>query len=185
MLFILLFLLLLLLFLLLLLLLLLLFIYLFFGRYLLKFGDHSLTRKEESEQTVFPEHIYVHPNFNGSSYMNDIALVKLKKDVTLGKFVRTVCIPRKDEGDFAVTSKYGIVTGWGATMALKSGKRPKKAKRYGKILQYSAFTVQQNQLCANSSSMTYNSTVTFCAADGKGGNDTCLGDGGGAFVQRE
>ena len=183
MLFILLFLLLLLLFLLLLLLLLL-FIYLFFGRYLLKFGDHSLTRKEESEQTVFPEHIYVHPNFNGSSYMNDIALVKLRKDVTLGKFVRTVCIPRKDEGDFAVTSKYGIVTGWGATMALKSGERPKKAKRYGKILQYSAFTVQQNQLCANSSSMPYNSTVTFCAGDGKGGNDTCLGDGGEAFVRQ-
>ena len=183
MLFILLFLLLLLLFLLLLLLLLL-FIYLFFGRYLLKFGDHSLTRKEESEQTVFPEHIYVHPNFNGSSYMNDIALVKLRKDVTLGKFVRTVCIPRKDEGDFALTSKYGIVTGWGATMALKSGERPKKAKRYGKILQYSAFTVQQNQLCANRSSIPYNSTVTFCAGDGKGGNDTCLGDGGGAFVRQ-
>ena len=116
--------------------------------------------------------------------MNDIALVKLKKDVTLGKFVRTVCIPRKDEGDFALTSKYGIVTGWGATMALKSGERPKKAKRYGKILQYSAFTVQQNQLCVNRSSIPYNSTVTFCAGDGKGGNDTCLGDGGGAFVRQ-
>lgn len=151
-----------------------LFIYLFFGRYLLKFGDHSLTRKEKSEQTVLPEHIYVHPNFNGSSYMNDIALVKLRNDVTLGKFVRTVCIPRKDEGDFAVTSKYGIVTGWGATMASKSGQRPNQAKRYGKILQYSAFTVQQNQICANRSSIPYNSTVTFCAGDGKGGTTPVL-----------
>ena len=62
--------------------------------------------------------------------MNDIALVKLRKDVTLGKFVRTVCIPRKDESDFAVTSKYGIVTGWGATMALKSGQEPNQAKLY-------------------------------------------------------
>ena len=72
-------------------------------------------------------------------------------------------------------------------MALKSGERLKEAKRYGKygkILQYSAFTVQQNQLCANRSSIPYNSTVTVCAGDGKGGTDTCLGDGGGAFVRQ-
>ena len=93
---------------------------------------------------------------------------------TINWRVPSSCNHESDEGDFAVTSKYGIVTGWGATMALKSGQRPNQAKRYGKILQYSAFTVQQNQICANRSSIPYNSTVTFCAGDGKGGTTPVL-----------
>ena len=32
--------------------------------------------------------------------------------------------------------------------------------------------------------MTYNSTMTFCAGDGKGGSGACKGDSGGAFVRQ-
>ena len=101
----------------------------------------------------------------------------------LGKFVRTVCLPQKQEGDVAVPLKYGIVAGWGSTKALKPGERPKDADRYANSLLYSVFPVQHDQLCANRAALPYNSTVTFCAGDGQGVKDTCTGDSGGAFVR--
>lgn len=124
-------------------------LFIFFCRYLLKVGDHNLSKKEKSEQLMDLEKIYVHANYIHSKIVNDIALVKLKAGVKLGKFVRTVCLPQKQEGDVAVPLKYGIVVGWGSTKALKPGERPKDADRYANSLLYSVFPVQHDQLCAN------------------------------------
>ena len=154
--------------------------YFFSCRYLLKVGDHNLSKKETSEQRRILEKIYFHPNFASSTSANDIALVKLKAEVKLGKFVRTLCLPKKQEGDLAVPLKYGVVAGWGSTKALTSGQKPRDP---AKILRYSVFPVQHDQLCANRTSFTYNSTVTFCAGDGQGVKDTCHGDSGAAFVR--
>ena len=155
----------------------------FFRRYRLKAGDHNLEKVERSEQKITPEKIYVHPEYNDAHFVNDIALVKLKQKVELGKFVRTVCLPTKDEGDLAIPKKYGITAGWGATKALKPGESLADADRYSRILQHSAYVIQPDQLCLNRSVLPFNSTVSFCAGDGKGGNDTCKGDSGGAFVR--
>ena len=81
-------------------------------------------------------------------FVNDIALVKLKEHVELGKFVRTVCLPEKDEGDMATPAKYGYVSGWGATRALKPGEDPRD--RYSKVLKYSSFMIQTDHVCSNS-----------------------------------
>jgi len=115
--------------------------------------------------------------------MNDIALIKLREKVKLGPFVQTLCLPEKDEGDLAIPTKYGFATGWGVTQALKPGEHPEPENRYSTRLQYSAYTIQSDQLCAKRAAIAINSTVTFCAGDGKGGNDTCHGDSGGAFVR--
>ena len=140
-----------------------------------------MLKKEKSQQEITPERIYVHPESH--AFLNDIALVKLGTEVKLGKFLRTVCLPKQDEGDLAIPKKYGIVTGWGATKAVKPGYPIKKADRYSKVLKYSAYTIQPDQICTNRSVLPFNSTVVFCAGDGKGGNDTCHGDGGNAFVR--
>ena len=147
-------------------------------------GDHHLGRDEKSQIDVEVMKIFVHQDYDDGKITNDIALVKLDKEVELGPFVRTLCIPDKDKGDLAIVKKYGIATGWGVTQALKPLQVPKEHKRYSDRLQYSAFTIQSDQLCANKSAeYFFNSTVTFCAGDGKGGNDTCKGDSGGAFVR--
>ena len=158
------------------------FVYLFSCRHLLKVGDHNLSKKETSEQRMILEKVYSHPNFTFSTLMNDIALVKLKAEVKLGKFVRTLCLPKKQEGDLAVPLKYGIVAGWGSTKASRRlGPRPRSTP--AKILRYSVFPVQHDQLCASTTSYTYYPTVTFCAGDGQGVKDTCNGDSGAAFVR--
>ena len=153
-------------------------------RYRVTVGDHHLVRIEKSQIDVEVMKIFVHQDYNDVKITNDIALVKLDKEVELGPLVRTLCIPDKDKGDLAIVKKYGIATGWGVTQALEFGKQPDDKKRYSDRLQYSAFTIQSDQLCANKSAGFFvNSTVTFCAGDGKGGNDTCHGDSGGAFVR--
>lgn len=154
------------------------------NKYRVTVGDHHLGRDEKSQIDVEVMKIFVHQDYDDGKITNDIALVKLDKEVELGPFVRTLCIPEKDKGDLAIVKKYGIATGWGVTQALKPLQVPKEHKRYSDRLQYSSFAIQSDQLCANKSAeYFFNSTVTFCAGDGKGGNDTCKGDSGGAFVR--
>lgn len=43
----------------------------FFCRYLLKVGDHNLSKKEKSEQLMDLEKIYVHANYIHSKIVND------------------------------------------------------------------------------------------------------------------
>ena len=155
----------------------------FSSRYLVKAGDHNLKRRERSEQDIYPERFFVHEDYVDRKFINDIALIKLREEIKLSPFARTLCLPEKDEGDLAIPMKYGFVTGWGVTQALRHGEDPEPQNRYSTRLQYSAFTIQGGQLCANRSAIAFNSTVTFCAGDGKGGNDTCQGDSGGAFVR--
>ena len=154
-------------------------------RYKIKAGDHDLRTIEKSQQEVALNKIFVHPGYDHTNYINDIALVKLKEKVKLSKFVRTVCLPDKEKGDLAKPTKYGSVCGWGATKALKPGAKSARADRYSTVLKYGFYQIQGNQLCknANTGDISFNSTVTFCAGDGKGGNDTCKGDSGGAFVR--
>ena len=143
-----------------------------------------MEKEEKSQQNIIPEKIFVHQDYVKSKFENDIALVKLSQKVELGPFVRTLCLPETDEGDLAIPTKYGIATGWGVTQALKPKELPDVDKQRSKRLRYSAFTIQNDQLCANKSSLQpFNSKVAFCAGDGKGGNDTCHGDSGGAFVR--
>ena len=144
-----------------------------------------MTSIEKSEQKVRLDKIIVHQGYKHTKYVNDIALVKLKEKVELSAFVRTVCLPDKAEGDLAKPTTYGSVCGWGATKALKPGDNPESADRYSTVLKYDSYRIRKNQLCANATTgeAPFNSTVTFCAGDGKGGNDTCKGDSGGAFVR--
>lgn len=146
-------------------------------------GDYNLLREERSEQDIPPEKLFVHQDYGDREYVNDIALIKLNGKVELSPFVRTLCLPDKDEGDLAIPTKYGFATGWGVTQALKPDEHPEPDNKYSTRLQYSSFTIQSDELCANRSVIGVNSTVAFCAGDGKGGNDTCKGDSGGAFVR--
>ena len=93
-------------------------------------GDHHLVRIEKSQIDVEVMKIFVHQDYNDVKITNDIALVKLDKEVELGPLVRTLCIPDKDKGDLAIVKKYGIATGWGVTQALKPLQVPKEHKCY-------------------------------------------------------
>ena len=152
-------------------------------RYKIKAGDHKLYKPENTEQEIVPERIFDHPEYDKKDLLNDIALVKLGTKVKLGPSARTLCLPKKEEGDLAIAGEHGFATGWGATKALKHREKPEKDDRVSNVLKYSSYSIQRNLLCSNKTSYTFNPEVSFCAGDGKGENDTCKGDSGGAFVR--
>lgn len=140
---------------------------------------------ETLQQEVVPKKIFVHPQFKPSGlpfYDGDIALVKLSQDVELSKFVRTVCLPEKIQGDLAVPKTRGTVAGWGVKRPLRRGEFAHLSE-ISKVLRHVSFAIQSDQLCINKSGIQFNTTTAFCAGDGSGGEDACKGDSGGAFVR--
>lgn len=127
----------------------------------------------------------MHPRFKPKGlpfFDGDIALVKLSQEVELSKFVRTVCLPEKDEGDLAIPKTRGTVAGWGVTRPLRRGEFTQLSE-ISKVLRHASFPIQSEQLCVNKSGIQLNTTTAFCAGDGRGGEDACSGDSGGAFVR--
>ena len=140
---------------------------------------------ETLQQEIVPERIFVHPRFKPKGlpfFDGDIALVKLSQEVELSKFVRTVCLPEKDEGDLAIPKTRGTVAGWGVTRPLRRGEFTQLSE-ISKVLRHASFPIQSEQLCVNKSGIQLNTTTAFCAGDGRGGEDACSGDSGGAFVR--
>jgi len=115
--------------------------------------------------------------------VNDIALIKLRRDVKLNKFVQIVCLPKTGEGDLAKTKTYGIATCWEAIKSDEYGDIPPWSDRHSNRLQYSVYPIQSNPLCSNMSALPFNSTVSFCAEVRKAVDRSCHGDSGGVFIQ--
>jgi len=126
--------------------------------------------------------IFIHGRFRYDSLQNDIALLQLDQPLELRPFVRTVCLPEKDEEDLAIRDKYGIVTGWGVTRALKIGDETAKTD-LSKVLKHASLKIQNDEQCQSNNKHRFNSTVMFCAGGERGKSDSCKGDSGGAFVR--
>jgi len=116
------------------------------------------------------EQIYIHPEFNGNFFINDIALIKLNRDVIgIDKFAQLVQIQHDDDNDnYNLIVNDGIsIIGWGLT---SDNGEPSK-----NLLQADV-NVISNIECQK----TYGKFILdamFCAyADGK---DACQGDSGG------
>lgn len=147
------------------------------GAYELSEQGPKGTTQRTSTKKIIPHD----EDFDFSSFRNDIALVKVKQPIELTAFVRTVCLPEKDEQDLATPDEYGIVAGWGGTKHVEVGERAQNGD-FSKVLKQASFRIQSDQLCVNKARRNINSSTTFCAGDGKGKSDACHGDSGGAFV---
>jgi hypothetical protein len=54
--------------------------------------------KPEGSQSIGVEKIFVHPGWlSGDFAVNDVALLKLSKDITFNNFVQPVCVPSLGE----------------------------------------------------------------------------------------
>uniref|UniRef100_A0A8C1NZE3 Mannan-binding lectin serine peptidase 1 n=1 Tax=Cyprinus carpio TaxID=7962 RepID=A0A8C1NZE3_CYPCA len=108
--------------------------------------------------------IILHPHFDPQNYNNDIALVKLSQEVVLSALIQPICLPRPGvEGHVLIT--------------------------VSELLQYVKLPVVPQDECeASYASRSVNYNITrnmFCAGFYEGGQDTCLGDSGGAFVTQD
>lgn len=136
------------------------------------------------------ERVILHPQFDPQNYNNDIALVKLSQEVALSELVRPVCLPKPGaEGNapMPMPNTLGVVAGWGINTANASASTSGlSSDSVSELLQYVKLPVVPQDECEASyasRSVNYNITSNmFCAGFYEGGQDTCLGDSGGAFV---
>ncbi|CAH2308074.1 transmembrane protease serine 9-like [Pelobates cultripes] len=121
--------------------------------------------------------IILHPNYNSTSHVGDIALLELSSSVTLSQSISPVNLPNDN-----TTFPSGMdctVTGWGNLNSSQTLPYP--------------YTLQQvvlplvdqqscNQMYQNNTNISLIQNDMICAGFKAGGKDSCQGDSGGPLV---
>jgi len=120
--------------------------------------------------------IIVHPQYNNTTLINDIALLKLESPVVLGGSgaSRTAVVPLVSENVGSLVDENAWVTGWGYTESIPA---------FPDQLHEVQVPIVSNVTCNAPSS--YNGTILpsmLCAGFATGGYDACQGDSGGPLV---
>nr|XP_016850807.1 PREDICTED: complement C1s subcomponent isoform X3 [Anolis carolinensis] len=128
------------------------------------------------------DNVFIHPNWttateHRTNFDNDIALLRLKKPMTLGPTISPVCLPGTSSDYDPQTGTLGFVAGWGRTEIKRTSMKLKAVK----------IPVKKMDVCRRvkpdppADMLTYIFTDNMiCAGDGR--QDSCQGDSGGAYV---
>jgi len=139
-------------------------------------GDHKLYHTEGSEQNIGLYRSYVHPQYNSRTMLNDIALLKLTRDMRFDSYTQPACLPKKaNSGTDYVTGDTVVVSGWGR---LSSGGHSPSELKMVKVPFISDRTCNKREV--------YNRKILssmICAGRLRGGQDSCQGDSGGPLVK--
>jgi dynein heavy chain len=141
----------------------------YLGRYNLR------NMNEEGLQYHDVRNIIVHPSYNGTYSIGDIAVLILTTEVEVTALVRPVCLWGQDDGSPAdIIDQVGLVVGWG----LDERDEPTET------LMMVQMPVVNQQTCIWSDPTYYSlftSNGTFCAGF-RNGSSVCNGDSGGGMV---
>ena len=140
-------------------------------------GNADRMIDEKTEETHKVDEILVHNLFNDSTLDYDIALLKLRCNVTYSPYVRRVCMPDcSNTRELYKEGKLCTAAGWGAT----DYERERKF-HLSTYLHHIYLPIANFETCGNSSSFPITPRM-FCAGDASGMKGVCKGDSGGPFV---
>ncbi|XP_014271508.1 venom protease [Halyomorpha halys] len=139
-----------------------------------KLGEHNLHREDDEAVEFNIEKTIIHPQYSILNYANDIALIRLQRDVDFSDTVKPVCLPQTDAlRSSKFEGKYPYVIGWGHT----TNNGPKSD-----VLQQVQVPVVENENCTKAyKKMQYSITGNQICA-GKEGKDSCQADSGGPLL---
>ena len=130
--------------------------------------------------------IIKHPDYDQSTYLNDIAILKLNQSANLNHKVHLACLPHKTWPDYPFGwedrnewNNEVFASGWGTIYENKYD-FPDLLMNV-KLRLYEGKKVCQN--VANGYRKDWRSQI--CAGEIDGGKDTCQGDSGGAIYMKE
>ncbi|CAF0863890.1 unnamed protein product [Rotaria sordida] len=125
------------------------------------------------EQSRSASTVIIHPQYNGSMFENDIALIKVSPPFNMTDLsISKICLPISTTEDYPPISSTLVAIGWG------------DLTEHGIISEtLQQVTLQriryENFACYR---LVRNATMQFCASDPNGGKDTCSGDSGGPLM---
>ncbi|XP_026112416.1 granzyme B(G,H)-like isoform X1 [Carassius auratus] len=131
-------------------------------------GAHDLKKSENSFRYTVDSY-HQHPNYTKGSFVNDILLLKLEKNVQLNDNIKWISIP--EEGSIIEAGSVCSVAGWGSLEA--------KGNKSDHLMETDV-KVMNNTECEHKWGKKYFSTSQMMCVYGKGGS--CDGDSGGPLV---
>jgi secreted trypsin-like serine protease len=135
----------------------------------IKYGSNSLT---SGGTVVKVTAMTRHPQWNPSTFENDIALLKLERAATGA--IPIVALSGQDAGRLFYDGVLAFVAGWGRTA--EGGDSPDELRHVGLV-------VVSNDVCGRPQSYPGQITGTMaCAGFVEGGKDSCQGDSGGPLM---
>ncbi|XP_063230455.1 brachyurin-like [Bacillus rossius redtenbacheri] len=138
-------------------------------------GAHDLRRTESSQVNVSGGEVHVHPGWNRTTLLNDVALVKLSRRIAYTDYVRPVRLPSRAQLSRTFAGDQATVSGWGLTSDGDRSTSP--------VLRHITQPVMMNFLC----NLLFfgNVASSHVCTSGAGGRTTCSGDSGGPLVVEE
>lgn len=147
--------------------------------YMVRIGDLDLNSDNDGA-TPFDALIQrktIHPDYNPTTYTNDIAVLKTTRDVPFTSLLHPICLPVDEYNrNRNLEDAFPFVAGWGST----SFRGPASSR----LLQ-TQLPVRTEQEC-KTAFRNFKTTVidnrVVCAGYARGGRDSCQGDSGGPLM---
>ncbi|KAK9758840.1 Trypsin [Popillia japonica] len=148
-----------------------------FGRpVLVRLGELDLSKDDDNSlpEDFGVSNVIPHPDYHPLSKNNDIALIRLSRQVKFTNFIRPACL----WNTFNVRQNSAIATGWGAT---------ENGGSTVDVLQKVSLDLLEMSICDRTyGNLKYYKNglpkTMLCAGKLKGGEDTCQGDSGGPLT---
>ncbi|KAH7952170.1 hypothetical protein HPB52_019678 [Rhipicephalus sanguineus] len=142
-----------------------------------RLGEHDYLSSDDGANPVDEPVVRIdrHAQFNPRTYLNDVAVLTLRRPVPLNKDIALICLPYGSMRDDQYQNRSANIAGWGE---LYYG-GPSSA-----TLQDTRIPIQSLDTCKESFKRT---SITFtdhylCAGSLKGDKDACRGDSGGPLM---
>ncbi|XP_048196330.1 anionic trypsin-2-like [Perognathus longimembris pacificus] len=134
-----------------------------------RLGEHNIRAFEGGEQFIDAAKIIIHPQYNSTTAVNDILLIKLSSPASLNSRVATMSLP----SSCAPAGTQCLISGWGNVLSF--------GVYNPDLLQCVEVPILNQADCEAS----YPGEITkdmVCAGFLEGGKDACQGDSGGPMV---
>nr|XP_057918663.1 uncharacterized protein LOC131110034 [Doryrhamphus excisus] len=139
-------------------------------------GLQNLQSSNPNEVSRTVDTIILHPDFDSSSFNNDIALLRLSSAVPFTAYIRPVCLAASSSEFHNGTDSW--VTGWGTVQEGVSLPFPQ-------TLQEVEVPVVGNRQCSCLNGVGSVTDNMICAGVLEGGKDACQGDSGGPMMSQQ
>ncbi|KAI4503082.1 hypothetical protein M0802_002126 [Mischocyttarus mexicanus] len=147
--------------------------------FMVRLGDLDLDSTTDGADPidVLIDQKIVHPQYNPSSHINDIAIIKLADEVPFSRNLHPICLPVNDpllHSNFYNT--FPFIAGWGAIYF--------NGPASSHLLESQVPVVKQDKCISAFKSFT-NAIIDdriICAGYATGGKDACQGDSGGPLM---
>nr|XP_040233895.2 uncharacterized protein LOC120956474 [Anopheles coluzzii] len=139
-------------------------------------GQIHLNQSSEYTQTFEAREIIINPGFSKASIIHDIALIKLRTNISMNRYVQPVCLWTMDSALELIVGRNGTIVGFGLSERDVVSEQLKQA----------TIGVVDPYTCIASDRVVYGTHLTLEMFCGKGQNgvSACNGDsGGGMFFE--